>query len=166
MKDPHIVVQEMLPPTQKPIVRPFPPKTARDRSPVAGLTTNEIIRTCFRIGEALKDGCSAVRTNRGVIVELYARVIASYRKPEQALQHYVFADLFHNHPPFLTGTYDEWKGVELWDADSAAFLEVGGTGRICRCVARMKREGDGWNLKIINIWEATWEDICYVRGIL
>lgn len=154
----------MLVPSQNPIVRSQSRTPALDRSPVVGLTSDEIIRTCFRIGEALNSGCNAARINRSLVVELYARVVCSHR--EGSRQHFVFADLFHNHPPYLTGSYEHWKGVELWDYDCATFLGSSGRGRLCRCVARMRREGQTWSLFIMSIWEATWDDINHVHGII
>lgn len=36
---------------------------------------------------------------------------------------------------------------------------------MCRLIARMKRDGMKWRLEVLNIWEATWEDVEYVAGI-
>jgi len=130
------------------------------------LKVDEILRTCFRIGEALNNGCNAARVNRNLIIELYARVVCSTRHSEKPEQRFIFADLFHNRPPFIEGTYAGWKGVELWEFDSAPFLGPNGRGRLCRCVARMKRDGAAWSLSIVSIWEVTWDDIDYVHGIL
>ncbi len=150
----------------KPIVRPPFPDQARDRSPVVGLSADTLLRTCFRVGEALNTGCNAARHGRNVIIELYARVTSSYRESKTDKQHFVFADLFHNHPPFLNGVYELWKGVELWDYDSSLFLVASNVERMCRCVGRLKREGKGWKFIVLNIWEASWDDIDYVKGII
>ncbi|KAJ9620192.1 hypothetical protein H2203_007957 [Taxawa tesnikishii (nom. ined.)] len=152
-------------PARKCIVRKSFPEQIKDRSPVIGASANNLLRTCFRIGEALNTGCQAVRVGRSMTIELYARVVSSCREPEGVKQHFVFADLFHDRPPHLTGVYEIWKGVDLWDYDSGRFLMAQEGGRLCRCVGKMSREGQGWKLTVLNIWEATWEDVEYAAGI-
>ena len=60
----------------------------------------------------------------------------------------------------------------MWDLDSKAFLDVTEEGRMCRAIAKMKRDpavggggGTKWRLEVLSIWEATWEDVDYVAGI-
>ena len=36
---------------------------------------------------------------------------------------------------------------------------------MCRCIAKMKREGSKWVLEVVGIWEAAWEDVEYAAGI-
>ncbi|KAK4989198.1 hypothetical protein LTR50_003412 [Elasticomyces elasticus] len=151
--------------SSKPIMRSPFPIAIRDRSPIIGSSASTVLRTCFRIGEALNVGCAAVRNNRNMIIELYARVTLSFREPESVRQHFVFADLYHTRPPFLIGVYEVWKGVELWDFDSARFLDSNEDGRLCRCIGRIKRDGTIWKLSVLNIWEASWEDIEYAAGL-
>ncbi|KAF2837464.1 hypothetical protein M501DRAFT_986279 [Patellaria atrata CBS 101060] len=93
-----------------PIVRPAFPSPIRDRSPIIGLSNANLLRTCFRVGEALAAGSQAVRCGRSVILELYANVVSSSRKLDKISQSFVFADLYHNHPPFLSGVCQVWKG--------------------------------------------------------
>jgi len=81
-------------------------------------------------------------------------------------QHFVLADLFHDRPPYINGVYELWKGVELWDYDSQRFLDSTDGTKMCRCIGKMKREDHRWKLTILNVWEATWEDIEYVKGIV
>jgi hypothetical protein len=148
----------------KPFVRPPFPKQAQDRSPIVGLSSKAFLRTCFRVGEALRAGSHAGRWGQDAIIELYARVVFSSR--ERWKQHFQFADLFHDRPPFLTGTYEIFHGVELWERDSARFLTEDGKNKICRCIGRMKRAGATWKLVVLNIWEATWDDVSWVKGIV
>ncbi|TKA80062.1 hypothetical protein B0A49_02502 [Cryomyces minteri] len=150
----------------KPIVRPPFPTQVKDKSPIIGLSANTILRTCFRLGEAINVGRQAVRTGRDVVIELYARVVSSSREENSLKQHFVFADLFSERSPELSGVYDLWKGVELWDYDSSRFLQPGAGIRMCRCIARMKRAESKWSLSILNIWEASWDDIAHVKGII
>jgi len=157
----------------KPIVRkPFPPPLPA-RSPLFGATNAAaVLRTCFRVGEALNVGCQAVRKANhggGVLIELYARVASSQREGRK--QHFVFHDLYHDHAPFLHGVFELWDQSELWDGDSKVFL--GREGVMCRVIGRMRRggaaggEGDGrqWRLEVLSIWEAGWEDVEAVAGI-
>ena len=147
-----------------PIARPPFPQRARDRSPILGLAMQPVLRTCFRVGEAVRAGSQAVRSSNDVFLELYARVASSWREPDSVKQHFVFCDLFHDHGPVLSGVYGVWKGVELWDYDSGRFL--GQSKHICRCIGKMQRRGGQWQLDVLNIWEASWGDVEHVRGIV
>ncbi|KAI9712703.1 MAG: hypothetical protein M1820_001324 [Bogoriella megaspora] len=147
-----------------PLIRPPFRAQMRDRSPIIGLSASTVLRTCFRVGEALKSGSSAIRSNRDVVIELYAVVIESYR--EDGKHYFTFADAFHDRPPLLRGCYNLWKGSSLWDFDSRCFLNLRDQSKLCRCLGRMKREEHAWKLQILNIWEAKWEDVHHVAGIL
>jgi hypothetical protein len=103
-----------------------------------------------------------------MLIELYAKVLSSHR--EGVTQFFMFADLFHEaRPPFLKGTCECWKGSELWEYDCRKFLACEGNPgekKLCRAMGKMKREGKEWKFVVLNIWEATWEDVEYVRGIV
>jgi hypothetical protein len=148
----------------KPFARPAFPERVQDRSPIVGLSSKTFLRTCFRVGEALRAGSHAVRWSQDAIVELYARVVFSSRNGWK--QHFQFADLFHDRPPFLSGTYEIFHGVDLWERDGGRFLTEEGKGKMCRCVGRMKRAGANWKLVVLNIWEATWDDVAWAKGIV
>ncbi|KAF2870307.1 hypothetical protein BDV95DRAFT_496577, partial [Massariosphaeria phaeospora] len=147
----------------KPIIRPPFPSPVRDRSPIVGLSSDTRLRTCFRIGEAINTGHLALRHGENILLELYAKVHSSER--DDLKQHFVFRDLFHSKPPFLKATYDAaiWMSVELYNYDSGRLLQ---DGRMCRCIGKMKREGNGYVLTVLNIWETTWDDISWVEGII
>ncbi|KAK5680015.1 hypothetical protein LTS10_007963 [Elasticomyces elasticus] len=152
--------------TEKRIVRTPFPESVLDRSPIFGATNATVLRVCFRIGEALNAGCLAVRNNKNVLLELYARVTASHREEKPGRhQHLVFHDLYHDKPPYLTGTYDLWDQSRLWELDSRTFLSSSAAGTVCRAIARMKRDGTKWKLEVLSIWEASWEDVEHVAGI-
>ncbi|KAK1084299.1 hypothetical protein LTR48_005577 [Friedmanniomyces endolithicus] len=148
------------------IVRTAFPASVLDRSPLFGATNSTTLRVCFRVGEALNAGCLAVRSNKDVLLELYARVMESRRdeKPGRH-QHLVFHDLYHDKPPYLTGTYDLWDQSRLWELDSRVFLKPREEGITCRAIARMKRDGVKWMLEILSIWETSREDVEYIAGI-
>lgn len=147
----------------KPIVRsPFPTRV-RECSPIIGLSSDELLRTCFRVGEAINQSCQAAKTGSKALIELYARVLNSER--DEIQQHFTFCDLFHAKPPYIHATYAAavWKTVELYEYDSSRLLQP---GRLCRCMGKMKRNGKGWTMSVMNIWEATWEDVEWVEGIV
>ncbi|USP79558.1 hypothetical protein yc1106_06832 [Curvularia clavata] len=149
--------------TRKPIVRPLFPESVRDRSPIIGLSSNVVLRTCFRIGEAINQSLQAFKSGQQMIIELYARVLASERT--ETHQYFTFCDLFHIRPPYIKGAYDAaiWKAVPLFEYDSRRLLQQ---GRICRCVGVMKHSTKERIMTIHNIWEATWDDIQWVEGIV
>lgn len=149
--------------THKPIARPLFPASVRDRSPIIGLTNNNRLRTCFRIGEAINQSCQAIKTSNNIIVELYATVLNSERDGLE--QRFTFCDLFHTKPPYVHAVYAAaiWKSVPLFEYDSARLLQQ---GRLCRCIGTMKRDGRDWVMTVLNIWEATWDDIQWVQGII
>ena len=148
---------------RKPIVRPPFPGSVRDRSPIIGLSSNTLLRTCFRIGEAINQSYQAAKSGKHMVIELYARVLASERTDTG--QYFTFCDLFHAKPPYIKGMYDAaiWKAVQLFEYDSRRLLQQ---GRICRCIGTMKRDGKERIMTIHNIWEATWEDVGWVEGIV
>lgn len=150
-----------------PVVRQSFPPPILDRSPIFGATNGTILKTCFRIGEALNVGCQAVRMNRPVLLELYARVKGSWRvqKGKGRKQHFVFHDLYHDNPPHVNGTFELCGQSELWDLDVSAFLAKREEGIMCRVIGRMKREEMRWSLVVLNIWEAGWDDVDAVAAI-
>ena len=58
------------------LVRKSFPTPVLDRSPIFGVSNEIVLRTCFRLGEALNIGSQAVRSRKNVVIELYARVVA------------------------------------------------------------------------------------------
>jgi hypothetical protein len=148
----------------QPIVRPPFPSKVRDRSPIIGLTPNCLLRTCFRIGEAINAGRNAAKNGVNVIIELYARVLKSERN--ETKQHFVLCDLFHTKKPYLEADYDSaiWRPSELHEFDSRVFLSGG--NRLCRCILATKSTGKGWKPIILNIWAAKEDDVRWVEGIV
>jgi hypothetical protein len=149
--------------TQKPIARPPFPEAVRDRSPIIGLSSNSLLRTCFRIGEVINQSSQASKSGKHIMIEMYARILGSERTGTE--QQFTFCDLFHAKPPYIKGFYSAamWKSVQLFEYDSRRLLQQ---GRMCRCIGTMKREQKVWTMTVLNIWEATWEDIKWVEGIV
>lgn len=65
----------------------------------------------------------------------------------------------------MEGTYELWDQAFLWDLDSKPFLKAKGPGILSRVIGRMKREDQKWRLEILNVWEASWEDVNFVEAI-
>lgn len=152
-----------------PFMRPPFPKPIRDRSPIPGLSNQTTLRICFRIGEALNAAAVASRAHTDAIIELYARVVSSERENERGFkQSFQFGDLFTDKPPYLSATYNLWKGVGLWDLDSKAFLGGSGKGKLARIMGRIKRrdQGGGCEMTVMSIWEVDWEDVGVAKGIV
>ncbi|CAI6332208.1 unnamed protein product [Periconia digitata] len=150
-------------PDRKPIVRSPFPSPVLNRSPVVGLSPGLLLRTCFRIGEAINQACHAAKNKQKVVFELYARIVSSQRDNDK--QEFVFCDLFHEKLPHLRGTYSAaiWKHVDLYEYDSRRLLTE---KRMCRCMGEIKRDGKEWVMIVFNIWQATWEDVEWVEGIV
>ncbi|KAI4267989.1 MAG: hypothetical protein LQ337_008089 [Flavoplaca oasis] len=150
-----------------PFIRPSFPEPIRDRSRVLGLSSRTVLRTCFRIGEALNAGSTALRTRKDAVVELYARVSSSERPAGSVKQYFQFADIFSSDkPPYLKGTYGLWKGVGIWDLDSKVFLGEKGKGKMARVVGRIGREETtrGLEMTVLSVWEVDWEDVGICKG--
>lgn len=154
-----------------PFIRPPFPTPLLPRSPIPGLSPTTVLRTCFRIGEALNAAALALRSSlpTDALIELYCRIKHSGREANGYKQYFEFADLFKpDNPPILNGVYSIWKGVELWEYDSRVFLGEKGRGKMARVVGRINREegGKGWEMKVLSIWEAGWEDVGVVKGVV
>ncbi|PPJ49593.1 hypothetical protein CBER1_01872 [Cercospora berteroae] len=152
---------------RKAIVRQPFPQAVLDRSPITGTSRATVLRTCFRLGEALNVGHQAVRMNIDVTIELYARVTSSWREePSGRKQHFVFGDLFHGKSPQLEGTFEFHSQANLWNTDSETFLDAAASSTMCRAIGKMKRDAARkWRLEIRSIWEASWEDVDWAAGI-
>lgn len=148
---------------RKPIVRSPFPTAVRDRSPLIGMSSNTVLRTCFRIGEAINQSCHVAKAGNSILIELYARILGS--ELDELQQRFTFCDLFHAKQPYIQATYAAaiWKSVQLFEYDSARLMQQ---GRICRCIGTMKRNGKDWAMTVLNIWEATWDDVQWVEGIV
>lgn len=156
-----------------PFIRPPFPAPVLDRSPIQGLNSRTVLRTCFRIGEALNAATASLRSAGApdAVVELYCRSHLSIRDPTSFRQTFQFGDLFSSaSPPFLPGTFMLWRGIGLWDHDSRAFLGEDGKGKMARVVGKIKRleKENGvnrWEMLVMSVWEVDWEDISVAKGI-
>ncbi|KAL9123026.1 MAG: hypothetical protein Q9187_000417 [Circinaria calcarea] len=152
-----------------PFARPAFPDPVRDRSPILGLSRSVALRTCFRIGEALNAASSAFQNSIDIVIELYARITYSKRDGNGLKRYFQFADMFRGElPPFLNGSYDVWKGSDLWELDSSELLGENGKGQIARAVGRIKRDENTktWKMTTLSIWKANWDDVGYAKGVV
>lgn len=149
-----------------PFVRPAFLPMVPEEPLVPGISAKLSIKTCFRVGEALKVGRMIANGNftGDVLVELYgisapilmiiyvwrshiclretiyitARVGFSERIDlRQNLQ---FIDIFHEKPPFLNGFYELGIKYRTWEETMAVFLGESGKGKMIRVVGSMQQK--------------------------
>ena len=151
-----------------PFIRPPFPIPVPDRSSILSFSPAPLLRTCFRIGEAISATTTASHTNTDIVIELYARIDLSTRQGVK--QNFVFADLFApEHGPYLRGSSEIWKGVEVWDNDAKGLVGNEGRGKMVRVVGKMEREREKahvWWMRVLSVMEVGWEDVEWVKGII
>ena len=171
-----------------PFMRSHLPSPAPPSSVIPSLIPSRRIATCFRTAEVLRL-LSPFPPGTMLHFELYACVVKSSRNTSTKIQDFTLADLFFpQRPPYLQAAYALWAGSRLFDHDSAAFLGGDGAGnKMCRAILQVVKGGGrgdalspirgnqgGMNLnqakstefKMLSIWEATWDDVQYVKGIV
>ncbi|KAF2210786.1 hypothetical protein CERZMDRAFT_44465 [Cercospora zeae-maydis SCOH1-5] len=155
-------------PKRRAIVRQSFPRAISDRSPIAGASRAIVLRTCFRLGEAINVGHQAVRTNSNVMIELYARIASSWdEEPASGKQHFVFGDLYHGKAPQLEGTFERRGQATFWGKDCNVSLDPDASCTMCRVIGRMKRDTEQkWCLEISGVWGASWGDVNWAAGIV
>lgn len=176
-----------------PFLRSSLPQPAPLQSPIPSLIPHRRIPTLFRIAEVHRLLATLPPAAPPQRIELYATVASSHRCLDTKIQEFAFADLFFPHrPPYLHGTYTAWQLHQLFDADSAPFLEPSNGSKLCRAIVQVTKnsttgnakqtgsspsqgssgseggvkEGAALVVEVLNIWEATWEDVGYVKGIV
>ena len=169
------------------------PQPAPSQFTIPSLIPHRRIPTVFRIAEVHRLLATLSSNAPPQRIELYAAVACSRRALHANTQEFTFADLFFPHrPPYLCGTYTAWKLCELFNEDSAPFLGTAGESRLCRAIVQVTKnslngnvcpdrpsplpmpgggkggwkEADALDVEVLNIWEATWEDVEYVKGIV
>ncbi|TAQ85465.1 hypothetical protein B7494_g6201 [Chlorociboria aeruginascens] len=150
----------------RPFARPHFPALVQGRCPVIGVSSQTILRTCFRIGEMLHEGARCNFMKQDAIIELFARVIFSSHEVGTTKQHFQFADLWHDRPPFPNGIM-ACKPSGLAEAESKVFLDSD-KGQMARCLGRLKRDVKkaAWVLDVIQIRLTDWEEIKYTKRIV
>lgn len=158
-------------PERKPFVRPPFPALLRDKSPIAGLSSSTVIRTCFRIGQLLNETKKCFGAHQETVFEFYARVTYSSREKMARVQHFQFMDLFKEHLPYPTGTLNGWKTGSLIDEQSLVFLGCGDgpKAKLCRCICKPTKEKKrdlGWSFSVLTIRQVDWEEIEMMKRMM
>lgn len=185
----HVETYPSSPNLHRPFLRQAFPPPVRDRSNIQGLSSQTVLRTCFRIGEALKGfppsptPTKKITTPRTTVIELYAFVSASYVSDNTHF--FTFADLFFpTRPPYLKG---KWAGgdpnnnipcrqnYKKTKEDIGSMCRVIGTiGPVCGDSSDKNPSSDnliapamkGMVMRVLGIWRADWNHVEYVKGIV
>ncbi|KAK5626118.1 hypothetical protein RRF57_001833 [Xylaria bambusicola] len=149
-------------------VRPPFPDKVRDRPSVPGMSSDTVLRTCFRTGAMISQTACCHNHQQCVVFELYARVTYSSRETLSRKQHFQFVDLFKDQQPYPAATLANWRVDSQLDKDSATFLDTRGGPRLCWCMCRPMKDPKaaiGWTYTVLKIREIGWEDIRWAKRI-
>ncbi|KAI1826682.1 hypothetical protein F4861DRAFT_495839 [Xylaria intraflava] len=149
-----------------PFSRPPFPEKIRDRPSVPGMSSNTLLRTCFRIGAMISQTARCFNHQQDVMFELYARVTYSNRESLVRKQHFQFVDLFKDQHPYPAATLTSWRAGSQLDKDSLAFLDTSGGPRLCWCMCKPVRDPKaavGWTYAVLSIKEIDWEQIRWAK---
>ncbi|KAF2966440.1 hypothetical protein GQX73_g7141 [Xylaria multiplex] len=149
--------------------RPSFPEKVRDRPSVPGMSSDILLRTCFRIGAMISQTMHSFSHKQNVVFELYARVTYSSRETLSRRQHFQFVDLFKDQQPYPAATLTNWRIDSQLDKDSATFLDTRGGPRLCWCMCKPMRDPKaviGWTYTVLKIKEANWEQIRWAKRII
>ncbi|KAI8635614.1 hypothetical protein F5Y19DRAFT_461202 [Xylariaceae sp. FL1651] len=152
-----------------PFVRPSFPERVRDRPLVPGLSSETMLRTCFRIGMMINQTARCFNHQQDVVFELYARVTYSNREVLARKQHFQFVDLFKDQQPYPAATLTGWKAGSQLDRDSSRFLDISGGPRLCWCMCKPMKDPKAtlrWTYTVLAIKEVDWEQIRWVKRLI
>ncbi|KAK8069686.1 hypothetical protein PG994_006302 [Apiospora phragmitis] len=151
-----------------PFTRSRFPGKVHDGSVLQGLSSDVVLRACFRIEELLEQAAHCYNHHQEVVFELYGKVKYSKREGLAGKQYFLVVDLFEDQEPGLLGMVSRWRPGDLKDRQGQAFLGIN-SHKMCRCLCKAKRDSKketGWVLNILNIREADWDEIRYAKMIL
>lgn len=150
-----------------PFARPNFPAPVFDRCQILGVTSSTVLRTCFRVGEILREGRRCDMKGQRAVIEFYGRVIFSSREPSMQKQIFKFADLFHDRPPFLEGILINYSTTCLSEIETSRFLNDE-ESVLARCIATLQKDSrnDTWILNVTNIRETSWSEIEIMSNIV
>ncbi|KAH6713859.1 hypothetical protein BKA61DRAFT_51695 [Leptodontidium sp. MPI-SDFR-AT-0119] len=152
----------------QPFARPDFPSLVLDRCPILGVTADSFLRVCFRVGELFREGARCNALKQDAVIELFARITFSSREPGTTKQHFQFADLWHDRPPFPNGILANYKTSGLAESESRAFIGAE-EHMMARCIGRLKKDtknANGWFIEIINIRPTDWEEVKWTKRIV
>ncbi|KAI1000522.1 hypothetical protein K3495_g7673 [Podosphaera aphanis] len=151
-----------------PFARPEYPQLVGESSPIIGLSSDHVFRTCFRIGEMFNEARRFSALKQAPVIELFARVTHSNRDYATTRQFFRFVDLWNIHPPFPTGLLANFKVTKLVDAESRYFID-NEEKVLTRALGILKKDIEqsiGWIFYIINIRKTDWEEINWTKKII
>ncbi|KAI1777117.1 hypothetical protein F4818DRAFT_409201 [Hypoxylon cercidicola] len=161
------LIEDTIP--SKPFSRPSFPGKVRDRSIVPGLSSDAMLRTCFRIGEMINQAVHCLKHEQAVVFEFFARVTYSSRESLAKKQHFQFVDLFTDQQPYPGGTLANWRAGGQIDRQSMTFLDKSTKRKVCRCLCKPKRDRKteiGFTLIVLAIREADWPQIEWAKKVV
>ncbi|KAI0421513.1 hypothetical protein F5X98DRAFT_370645 [Xylaria grammica] len=150
-------------------IRPSFPEKIRDRPSVPGMSSDTLLRACFRTGAMISQTVYSFSHQQDVLFELYARVTYSSREALSRKQHFQFVDLFKDQQPYPAATLTNWRIDSQLDKDSATFLDTSGGPRLCWCVCKPVRDlkaAIGWTYAVLKIKEVNWEQILWAKRMI
>lgn len=150
-------------------IRPPFPEKIRDRPLVPGMSSDTLLRTCFRIGVMISQTVHCFHHQQNVLFELYARVTYSSRETLARKQHFQFVDLCKDQQPYPAATLTNWRIGSQLDEDSSAFLDTSVGPRLCQCVCKPMKDPKaaiGWTYSVLKIKEIDWEQILWAKKII
>ncbi|KAI1741418.1 hypothetical protein F4680DRAFT_464476 [Xylaria scruposa] len=150
-------------------VRPPFPDKVRDRPSVPGMSSNTLLRTCFRIDMMIKQTTHCCNHKQDVVFELYARVTYSSRETLARKQHFQFVDLYQDKEPYPAAVLSNWRMGSQLDKNSSAFLDTRSGPRLCWCMCKPMRDSKaaiGWIYKVLNIREIDREQLHWAKRIM
>ncbi|KAI0553800.1 hypothetical protein F4679DRAFT_528135 [Xylaria curta] len=150
-------------------VRPPFPDKVRDRPSVPGMSSDTLLRTCFRIDMMIKQTAHCHNHKQDVVFELYARVTYSSRETLARKQHFQFVDLYEDQEPYPAAVLSNWRMGSQLDKDSSAFLDTSSGPRVCWCMCKPMRDSKaaiGWIYKVLNIREIDREQLHWAKRIM
>ncbi|KAI1488178.1 hypothetical protein F5X96DRAFT_646747 [Biscogniauxia mediterranea] len=153
----------------RPFTRPPFPEKVRDRCSVPGLSSREVLRTCFRTGVMINQTVTCSKQQQKVVFELFARVVYSNRENLSRKQHFQFVDLFKDQQPFPSGILAGWKVGSQLDRHSSAFLDSSAGPKLCWCLCRPikdARAAIGWTYIVLTIKETSWDQIQWSKKVV
>ncbi|KAI0394226.1 hypothetical protein F5Y17DRAFT_267373 [Xylariaceae sp. FL0594] len=150
-------------------VRPPFPEAIRDRPFVPGMSSETLLRTCFRVGMMIEQAARCFNHQQDVVFQLYARVTYSSRETQIRRQHFQFVDLFKDINPYPSATLSDWRAGSQIDRDSAAFLDTRAGPRLCWSICKPVRDTRamiGWRFKVLKIREVDWDEIRWAKMVV
>lgn len=148
--------------------KPFP-ESISDRASVPGMSSDTILRSCFRIGVMISQTVDCYRRQKDVVFELYARVTYSNREALTRKQHFQFIDLFKDQHPYPTATLTGWRPGSQLENDISSFLDTHDGPRLSWCICKPVKDPKaaiGWTYTVLKIKEVDWEQIRWAKEVI